>query len=161
MTILPSLVPIGSFEGMSSSTSPICRCFPGDSCWPSLYDWRSFNSSIDGILIASVPIAAVCHEFHSSDTPVLTYNSNACEEAKDNWFSPEFHLQSSSSAIGAPIFMNNSCNPFLKKDEPYTLGNLVEYTVDAQKLSHIQTAIRFVSQYNIRLVIRSIGHDYC
>jgi hypothetical protein len=92
MTILPSLASMGSFEGMSSSTSPNCRCFPGDSCWPSLYDWQTLNSSVDGMLIASVPVAAVCHEFHSSDTPVSIYNNVECQEERDNWFSPEFHF---------------------------------------------------------------------
>jgi hypothetical protein len=62
--------------------------------------------------------------------------------------------------MGAPIFTNNSCNPFLEREEACTLGNFVEYTVNAKEASHIQMAIRFASQYNIRLVIRNTGHDY-
>ena len=62
--------------------------------------------------------------------------------------------------MGAPIFENNSCNPFLPRAAPCTLGNEVSYTVKVRDAIDIQKTIAFAGEYNIRLVIRSTGHDY-
>lgn len=53
------------------------RCAYGDPCWPSESVWQSFNSSISGNLIRSVPSAAVCHDER--------YDAKLCGIAKDNW----------------------------------------------------------------------------
>lgn len=38
-----------------------CRSIPGDDGWPSESDWSGLNQTVNGNLIATVPIAAVCH----------------------------------------------------------------------------------------------------
>lgn len=53
------------------------RCAFGDSCWPSPEQWASFNSSISGRLIISLPSAAVCHREH--------YDAQLCQTATSNW----------------------------------------------------------------------------
>ncbi|CAG8975654.1 hypothetical protein HYALB_00008413 [Hymenoscyphus albidus] len=158
VTTLPSMVPMGSYDGMSSTTS--CRCFLGDACWPSSTSWQSFNSSIGGNLIASVPIAAVCHDYSTSNSSATTFDANACQSLEDSWFYPSTHLPSSSSAMGAPIFANNSCNPFLPRSSSCTLGNYVKYSVKVTGAADVQKTIAFAAERNIRLVIRSTGHDY-
>lgn len=59
---------------------PSCRCFPGDACWPSEADWSSFNSSVGGALIRTIPIASVCH----GDA----YNETACAAIQTAWSEP-------------------------------------------------------------------------
>jgi hypothetical protein len=54
-----------------------CRCIPGDSCWPSLSDWSSLNDTVQGQLIATIPLATPCHD--------PSYNSTECEILKDGW----------------------------------------------------------------------------
>ncbi|KAF7900997.1 hypothetical protein EAF00_003218 [Botryotinia globosa] len=62
LALLPSMAPFASYEAMSTSLIPsVCRCFPGDECYPGISDWDGFNQTIGGKLIATVPIAAVCH----------------------------------------------------------------------------------------------------
>ncbi|KAI9649057.1 hypothetical protein NHQ30_001624 [Ciborinia camelliae] len=155
-SLLPSMVPFGSFEGMATA-SPIasnCRCFPGDSCYPNSSEWNLFNQTLGGKLIASVPIAAVCH-YGQFDT----YNEEACATLQDNWFFPETHLSSSSSAM-AWMFTNNTCNPFLPDTTACTLGNYVSYAVNATTANDVKEAVIFSNLFNIRLVIRGSGHDY-
>lgn len=57
-----------------------CHCFPGDACWPSEDDLASFNVSVGGTLIHTVPIASVCHD--------TEYNESACAAIQAAWSDP-------------------------------------------------------------------------
>lgn len=64
-------------NGTTNGTSQ-CRCFPGDSCWPSQSAWSQLNSSVSGRLVASAPLASVCHD--------PSFNSAECDSLTENWF---------------------------------------------------------------------------
>lgn len=116
--------------------------------------WNDFNKTVGGRLISTVPLAAVCH-----NDQFEAYDANACESLKANWFFPETHLPSSSSVMAA-LFTNNSCNPFLPREFPCTLGNYVNYAVKIQHASDAKKTLAFAKKHHIRLVIRNTGHDY-
>ncbi|EKV09932.1 FAD linked oxidase, N-terminal [Penicillium digitatum] len=59
----------------------------------------------------------------------------------------------------ASRFTNLSCNPFSSKTSPCTIGNYVQYAVNATNAAQIRKAIHFAARHNIRLVIRNTGHD--
>lgn len=61
----------------SSSHSPTCRYIPGDNGWPSVHVWNQLNSSVSGRLIATVPIASVCHD--------PNYNAAECSVLQGEW----------------------------------------------------------------------------
>lgn len=61
-----------------------CKCFPGDDCWPTVEEWSEFNSTIDGKLIATVPLAAPCH-----DDGFGSYDEAICAEMQASWLDPE------------------------------------------------------------------------
>ena len=151
--LMPSTGLFSSVEA-SCVSSPSCRCFPGDAGWPTTDQWNQFNSTVGGRLIATVPLAAVCH-----DDSFATFDANKCATLRSNWFLPETHLPSSSSAMSY-LFTNNSCNPFLPEGTGCTLGNLVSYAVNASSTKDIQQTLAFAQTNNIRLVIRNTGHDY-
>jgi hypothetical protein len=161
--LLPTMVPMGFFQGMSSPATPSshCRCLPGDSCWPDRVEWENFNRTVGGKLISTVPIAAVCHEFAMTTAApnVSLYNADACATLDADWFLPQTHIPSSSSAQ-AYLFTNNSCNPFSAKNDACTLGNYVSYSVNATAPADVQQTAAFAAENNIRLVIRNTGHDY-
>lgn len=58
-----------------------CRCFPGDSCWPTPSEWSAFNASIDGRLIATIPLAAPCHN--------PQFDAAVCDRLRENWLLPQ------------------------------------------------------------------------
>ncbi|KAL2847776.1 hypothetical protein BJY01DRAFT_234168 [Aspergillus pseudoustus] len=128
-----------------------CRCFPGDSCWPTLEKWQQFNKSIDGRLVATVPLGVPCHEPH--------YDEELCGQLQTQWTTPEPHYQSSSS-IMAPFFANDSCDPFHPVAKPCLLGNYISYAVNVSQPTHVSKALKFAKEHNVRLVIRNTGHDY-
>lgn len=131
-----------------------CRCFPGDTCWPTLSEWNAFNSTLAGNLIATIPVASPCH-----DSVFGPFDGQRCAEIQSTWFFPESHFETSSS-IMAPYFTNNSCNPFLPRSAPCTIGNYVSYAVNASGTADFQKTVDFAQRHNIRLTIRNTGHDY-
>ncbi|KAJ4340195.1 hypothetical protein N0V95_007576 [Ascochyta clinopodiicola] len=60
----------------------------------------------------------------------------------------------------APLFSNDSCNPFSTPDLPCTLGNYVSYAVRAKDASDARKALQFATKHGLRFVIRNTGHDY-
>ncbi|OJJ42640.1 hypothetical protein ASPZODRAFT_124969 [Penicilliopsis zonata CBS 506.65] len=135
----------------SVKTNTDCKCFPGDDCWPSLSEWSALNTTVDGRLIATVPIGTPCH---SPD-----YNATECAYLRSEWLLPTIHYNSSSSVM-APLFANDSCDPWQPISRPCRLGNYVQYAVNASGPGDVTAALQFATKHNIRFVIRNTGHDY-
>ena len=141
------------FRGYNDST-PRCRCFPSDMCWPTLAIWQDFNKTIGGRLIATVPLASPCH-----DDGFSPYNTRECDYLQAQWEWPQVHYESSSSVM-APFFANQSCDPFLPRTAQCVIGTYVNYAVNVRGPEDIAKTISFATKHNIRLVIRNTGHDY-
>ncbi|KAF7943953.1 hypothetical protein EAE96_010367 [Botrytis aclada] len=130
-----------------------CRALPGDQSWPSAAEWINLNNTVNGRLIATVPIASPCHD--------PSYNETECAYLQANWANPSLHWNSSSSSI-APYFAtlgNQSCDPFSSEQSPCRLGNLVNYVVNVSISNDAVAAVLFAKNHNIRFVIRNTGHE--
>ena len=68
-----------------------CKCYIGQSCWPSNAQWRNLNASVDGTLLVHIPPGAPCHStFNGPLGTVNTYNAAACANvqaqfASESW----------------------------------------------------------------------------
>ncbi|KAB5515482.1 hypothetical protein GE09DRAFT_1159764 [Coniochaeta sp. 2T2.1] len=138
-----------SAAGKKSSCN--CKCFPGDDCWPTTQQWESLNQTVNGRLIATVPLAQHCHE--------PNFNDAACQRLRSSWQIADIH-QDDSASVMAPFFANQSCDPFTPASQPCELGNYVRYAVDVRSTEDVATTVKFARQHNIRFVIRNTGHDY-
>jgi len=58
-----------------------CRCLPGDTCWPAAQAWSSLNSTVNGRLVATVPIGSPCHD--------PNYDAAACSALQSAWNEPQ------------------------------------------------------------------------
>lgn len=136
---------------------------PTDPCWPSDDEWSSFNKSIDGNLVASVPPAIVCY-------PGPAYDETLCNKTLDSWFDSNFHAANPIS-IDSPLWANNSCNPIFENgtsvtgdpgagDRGCTIGAYPVYAVNATDADVISTAVKFAGEKNIRLVVKNTGHSF-
>ncbi|KAJ5669803.1 FAD-linked oxidoreductase sor8 [Penicillium macrosclerotiorum] len=132
-----------------------CRCFPGEPCWPSARQWSDFNATLNGRLIATVPISSVCH----TRGEFAAYDERACADLISNWQRPITHYATSSSPMAA-WFANFSCSPFLSAETPCTADALQRYAVNVSGVEDVQKTLQFAREHNIRLVIRNTGHDY-
>ncbi|KUI68196.1 6-hydroxy-D-nicotine oxidase [Cytospora mali] len=144
---------------ISNGTST-CRCYPTDTCWPTAAKWAEFNTTVGGRLVATVPIASVCHYDNFT-----AYNAEACAALLDVWDYPQTHDGSSSSPM-AQFFTNGSCNPYTAPSDPCVVGALVQYSVNvsaaslSESIADYRATLAFASEHNIRLVVRNTGHDY-
>ncbi|TVY69480.1 FAD-linked oxidoreductase ZEB1 [Fusarium oxysporum f. sp. cubense] len=133
----------------TSTTS--CLILPTDASWPSMADWDNLNATVGGRLIATTPLAAVCHD--------PNFDAAKCNAIKKNWLQPWTHEESAHS-IMAPFYQNRSCDPFTPRSRPCELGNFVSYSINASSAEDISAGIKFAKMKNIRLVVKNTGHDF-
>ncbi|KAI9842021.1 MAG: hypothetical protein M1837_007517 [Sclerophora amabilis] len=60
----------------------------------------------------------------------------------------------------APVFQNQTCDPFVERSELCSLGNLVGYSIGASSAEDVVAGLKFAEKHNIRLVVRNTGHDF-
>ncbi|KAJ5716008.1 FAD binding domain protein [Penicillium malachiteum] len=150
---LISLGPLATIAHAVTADSS-CRCYPGESCWPSAQQWNAFNETIGGKLIPTVPLGSVCH--YDSFTP---YNAQECAQLTSVWDYPITHYTTTSSPMAA-WFQNFTCDPYLAPSDSCTLGPFQPYAVNVTNAQDVQETLHFTQKHNIRLVIRNTGHDY-
>lgn len=150
----------------------MCKTIPGDRDWPSSRAWANLNQSVDGRLIATIPLASVCHT-----TGISYYNETACDALKAVWDYPQTQYvlsidslelvladqrQNSLLAPGeidSPWFQNESCDPFTPSSQPCSLGNYASYSINVLHAEDVVSGISFARNYNVRLVIKNTGHE--
>ncbi|KXX82174.1 6-hydroxy-D-nicotine oxidase [Madurella mycetomatis] len=135
-------------------TATSCRNIPGDSGWPSPATWASFNETIGGRLIATIPQASVCHT-----SPFSNYNAEACQALKAGWNLAGTFATHPAEIVNA-FYQNQSCDPFTPAVRPCELGNYAVYSVNATDVHDVKAGIEFARKNNLRLVIKTTGHDY-
>ncbi|KAI5863632.1 hypothetical protein GGS23DRAFT_507516 [Durotheca rogersii] len=150
--LVPSLFAPSASAVAVGGIAPRCKCLPTDPCWPSVKTWDAFNRTVGGRLIATVPLGSPCHD--------PTFDEEKCNFLREQWHDSAIHLESSSSVM-APIFANQSCDPWQQpRSTPCALGNYVSYAVEVSGAADIAATLRFARERNLRFVVRNTGHDY-
>lgn len=90
-SVLTGLLALSSTASASNTSQTNCRCFPGEACWPSSKVWSAFNQTIDGRLVATIPLGTPCH--------APTYDAATCEALKAQWQLPELQYVMSSFSL--------------------------------------------------------------
>jgi len=147
-----------------------CRLIPEDPAWPSMDVWDSFNSTIGGRLVQTVPVGTPCYAGPG-------FNEDECQAIRASWRNPDFQYalprlfirptcfdmslsESSSSSIMHPIWSNHSCDPFSNSTtSSCVVGSYVSYSVNVSLPEHIISATQFVKENNLRLVVRNTAHE--
>lgn len=167
LTALTAAKAIAAPEPVVRPIPPIaggCRFIPSDPGWPSLEEWASLNKSVDGRLIATVPIGSPCfkstYDVKTKKTGLNTFDEMQCGSVKANWHTPTFH-EDSSSSIMQTYFANNSCNPIAPDQSggECGIGNYVQYAIDVSSDAHVKAGIVFGKKHNIRVLVRNTGHE--
>jgi FAD/FMN-containing dehydrogenase len=112
--------------------------------------WQTFNASINGLLIPVQPSAAVCY----SNPP----NVNACTIATTQWSNSTWRSDQA-GAMQNTNWENSSC--FVNYNSATcNQGSVPILAVNATLPEHVQATIQFANTYNLRLVMKTTGHDY-
>lgn len=64
----------------TAGQSSQCRVLPGDRSWPNAAAWAGLNRTVNGRLVATVPIGQVCHN--------PTYDAAKCAALQQTWTQP-------------------------------------------------------------------------
>jgi hypothetical protein len=136
---------------------PKCKSSPQSDTWPSNDEWSALNKSIGGCLKRTAPAASSCYDGNPLNSP---YN---CTEVQERWKLSAYHA-SWPESVSYSIFTNNSWLPpgssGFTEERGCSIGGLPQDVVDATKGEQIAKAMAWASKRNIRIVIKSTGHDF-
>ncbi|EHK20934.1 uncharacterized protein TRIVIDRAFT_59399 [Trichoderma virens Gv29-8] len=133
-----------------SRRAPLCKNIPGDAGWPGTQAWTQLNRTVGGRLIATVPLAEVCH--------APTYSEAACDDLRKQWGLAALDAKYPTEFMST-WFQNNTCTPLTDPSTPCVPGDRAAYSIDVRSASDALAGLQFASKHNIRLVIKNSGHD--
>ncbi|KAF8265098.1 hypothetical protein EI94DRAFT_1702711 [Lactarius quietus] len=124
-----------------------CRNQPGDPGYPTDSDWATLNDTIGGRLVTVVPSVEACREL-------------GCSKAQ--WVSGIFR-QTIPGAMNAYNWEQHYTPPAelcLLNGTTCAQGDVPLYAVNATTAQHIQAGVLFSQAHDLRVVIKSSGHDF-
>ncbi|KAK4158996.1 inactive tetrahydrocannabinolic acid synthase, partial [Cladorrhinum sp. PSN259] len=131
---------------------PRCKSFPGDASWPTESDWSRLNASLGGALLKPRPPASVCYPTSPN------FNNASCNFLFTSASQSTFYFDDPVTVLGEwpqGLTCPRSRNP----TGNCTQGGFPEYVVNATTPKHVQAAVNFARNNNIRLIIKNTGHD--
>lgn len=140
-------VTFGNVHATPSTTRSRCRAFPGDASWPRPQELRRLNDTVDGALLAPRPPASVWY----STSP--NFDANACRFLTSNASQTTFYLDDPVTIL-TQWPQGNTC--LLNATGNCTQGGYPVYVVNATSVKHIQAAVNFARNKNVRLVIKFV-----
>jgi hypothetical protein len=75
-----SIVAVTLFAAILANAQPAapgCKTFTGDKIWPAKAEWDAFNRTVNGRLVATVPLGTPCHG--------SSFDNATCESLKSQW----------------------------------------------------------------------------
>ncbi|RDL34461.1 FAD binding-containing protein [Venustampulla echinocandica] len=148
--------PLMIFSNGTNTTT--CKTYPGDINWPSLSIWNEFNKTLGGALIKSISPVSVCYRG-------VDYNAAKCAYVRENYANSTFETDDPAAPV-APWVEGNTCPlPPASGNASYTNSSCTSagypaYVVNATTVKHIQLAVNFARNTDIRLIIKNTGHDF-
>ena len=124
-----------------------CKVFPGDAAWPSQEEWNRLNTSLGGVLLNPVPPAAVCYPASPA------FDATQCDFLLTNASRTTFYLDDPVTIL-TQWPQGNTCPASRKPTGNCTQGGFPEYVVNVTSIKHVQAAVNFARNTNVRLIIK-------
>ncbi|KAJ7030517.1 FAD-binding domain-containing protein [Mycena alexandri] len=127
-----------------------CRNVPGSAGYPKAAAWSKLNATIGGRLVNVIPTAKYCARLPGG----------ACTDAQ--WTSALFRSTIPGSMSNNNLEQGYDLTPpslCLRNATSCGQGDVPIFSVEAQSAADIQAAVKFASSNNLRLVVKSSGHD--
>jgi hypothetical protein len=131
-------------------TERACKALPDTPNWPSHSDWAGLNTTIGGVLLKPDPPAAPCHVSHPA------YNLEKCDEVRLRWNSSQWHSDNPVSSL----FQNWNGYSCLPNSTTCSPEGYPVYVVNATTSEHVRAAVNFARERNVRMNVKSSGHDF-
>ncbi|XP_055330644.1 uncharacterized protein LOC129583005 [Paramacrobiotus metropolitanus] len=135
-----------------------CRCMPDTPCWPTAQEWNGLNASLSGRLVQPQPSGYPCYRGAG-------YNITACSQMKTSRSNAYYRRDlpgTTQSENWEEAGENGRC-ALETADGRFAVchrGRVSVYGVQVESVKDVQTAVKFAASHNLRLVVKSTGHDY-
>ncbi|KAG0602850.1 hypothetical protein M758_10G046600 [Ceratodon purpureus] len=132
-----------------------CRCSdPNAACWPTSEDWDAFNATISGRLIAPKPTGSPCHDpqYDAAKCQTVRNNKRDSYQRADNAGSMQYENWEGEG--------EQTCATDAPKGSGCHQGRVPVRGVRVEDVDDVQNAIRFATRHNLRIVVKSSGHDF-
>lgn len=138
---------IGFGDRSAVEPGPDCKAYPGSAEWPLDEEWSQLNSSLEGVLLKPVPAAAVCYDgpYHDEDQ---------CDFLLRNASSTRFYINDPLTVLTEWPEGDTCYSASETEGLTCTQGGFPVYVVNATTVKHIQIAVNFARNKNLRLVIK-------
>jgi len=130
----------------NTTAQPPCKAWPGSHDWPSDDEWKQFNKSIDGALLRPDPPGLACHEGPKRDAA-------QCEWLVRDAGRTSFWIDNP-LAVLTQWPQGSTCAVALDAKGMCTRGGFPEYVVKVATVKHVQAAVNFARNKNVRVVIK-------
>jgi hypothetical protein len=137
-----------SSNNTSLSRKNRCKVGPGDDGWPTVAEWARFNSTLGGVLLKPAPIAATCYAAAKQ-----SFNPSVCATLLNATTRSRAFLDDPLNVL-TEWPTGNTCPPTASGTGVCDQGGFPTYVVNATTVRHIQLAINFARNRNVRLVIK-------
>jgi hypothetical protein len=135
--------PPAASTGIASGS---CKWTPSQPGWPSEADWAALKTAVKGRLIKPNPPAAACYGASGDE----------CDSIKSGFKDSAWHAGNPVSNMWQN-YNNYSCIP---GGPSCSMAGYPVYVVEAVEPSDVKAAIDFAREKNIRLNVKSTGHDF-
>ncbi|KAK0623903.1 hypothetical protein B0T14DRAFT_565220 [Immersiella caudata] len=129
-----------------------CKAWPGGKDWPSDFEWRLLNATVDGALLKPTPPSTVCYRGPN-------FNVDQCSYLLNNASTSDFWIEDPVTVL-TPWTQGLTCMPALNATGNCTQGGFPVYVLNATTVKDIQAAVNYARNKNIRLIIKNTGHDF-
>lgn len=134
-----------------------CKTASGDYLWPVKAIWDVLDQLTGGAIIQTVPLSSVCYGSWGN------YDAAECARVTEQWADVNLHIQSPSDLM-FPTWEGTTCiPPEIATNDPTgncTVGGYPLYVVNATTVAQIQLSVNLARNLNLRLVVKSTGHDF-
>ncbi|KAI8239029.1 FAD-linked oxidoreductase ZEB1 [Colletotrichum sp. SAR 10_96] len=113
--------------------------------------WAALNESLGGRLLQPAAPGAVCHPGEP------TYDAGRCAAVRAGWSRFDFH-EADPVSVMWDNWSNDTCLPdaaYLCRADGYSA-----FVVNATTPEHVKFGVDFARENNVRLIVKSTGHDY-
>lgn len=137
-----------AFANTNAAVSRLrCKAFPGDPTWPDEKEWAQLNRTLGGALLKPLPPASVCYRTSPN------FDAEACDFLVRNASRTSFYLDDPLTVL-TQWPQGNTCLLSQSQTGNCTQGGFPVYVVNATTVKHVQAAVNFARNKNIRLVIK-------
>lgn len=143
-----------SLQFLTARRSHECRCTdPNAGCWPPKQEWDALSATVGGRFISPKPTGSPCHEPY--------FNASVCENIGENYFNSYLRADDA----GSMQWENwedegqKNCSMYTPKRSICHQGQVPVLGVQVESVSDVQKAIRFATTHNLRVAVKTGGHD--